>query len=186
MFGELTVDGQTTGDMSAEIMKAMEYLDKQQVLVGIPDGSGRDDELTNAKLLHYHTTGTKRKQKPEVEGNKNPTPAQQLLLESSGSPRQHIPPRPIIEPAIEAHQSEIDELLQAASDAASQGNIGGIDDALDKLGLFAQNVARDWFEDSRNKWPPLNKKTIDRKDSEAILIDTGAMRQAITYVRREE
>jgi hypothetical protein len=73
--------------------------------------------------------------------------------------------------------------LQKAVDAAVEGRIKDIMPALEMAGMEGQNVARDWFTDSSNNWPP-NKGQKDKANKKP-LIDTDEMRKSITYVVRE-
>ena len=152
------------------------------VLVGIPEEDNRRKagDIGNAQLLFIHT---------------------------NGSPLRNIPARPVIEPAIMAHKDEISIEMKQAAVAFLTGNQTKGVMFLKRAGMIGQNVSRGWFTDSRNGWPPnadstvrekLNKlKGKKLKDALAVLdsggsmegvntplIDTGAMRKAITYVIR--
>ena len=54
--------------------------------------------------------------------------------------------------------------------------------ALNKVGMFARNISVGSFRD--NNWAPLHQMTEDRKGSSTPLIDTGNLRQSITWVVR--
>lgn len=60
------------------------------------------------------------------------------------------------------------------------------DGALDIVGLTARNISVDAFSNNGyGQWPPLDPKTIRRKGSSAPLIDTGTLRNSITWeIRR--
>ena len=93
-----------------------------------------------------------------------------------------VPPRPVLDPSIEANKEPIAKQLQQATVAALDGNQQEADNALHRAGIVAENAAKAWFEDPTNKWPPNSPKTIARKGSDSPLIDTGEMRKAITHV----
>lgn len=141
-----------------EVDASMRELHSLEVLVGIPDdNAARSTEkgpVSNAELLFIHT---------------------------NGSPVRHIPPRPVLEPAIGHHKDEISELLKAAADTALDGNISSVEPVLKKAGMAAQNFARGWFTDSANGWRENRPGTIQAKGSDRPLIDTGEMRKSITY-----
>lgn len=144
-----------------------------------------------------------------------PTNAQILYTNTQGSALQHLPARPVLEPAIAAHQKEISELLATAAAFILNGNPVAAKAALKKAGLYGQNAARAWFDDPRNGWAPNAPSTIAAKirktpgklgrDIRAfldaggslddiqglegmtqVLIDTGQMRKAIIWVLRDK
>jgi hypothetical protein len=132
-------------------------LDDIEVVVGIPQRSksrGRG-KINNAELLFIHT---------------------------NGSPVRNIPPRPVIEPSIEANQEYIAAQLAVAAKAALDNDPDGVMQAMNRAGQVAANGAKQWFFDRRNGWKPLSPATIRAKGSSQPLIDTGSMRRAITYV----
>lgn len=116
------------------------------------------------------------------------TNAELLFIHTKGSPIKKIPPRPVIEPAIsadgnkEAIANELNKAIKAMLD-------GDRDEAIKRMqrtALAGQNAARKWFKDSRNNWKENAQSTIDRKGSDSPLIDTGALRNAIVGIVREE
>jgi hypothetical protein len=146
-------------DNSAQVTKSMKALARKQVFVGIPEQTAtrKKSKINNAALL---------------------------FVLSKGSPLRGIPARPVLEPAIEAKGNKepiADELGKAAS-AALEGNEGECDKHLKRAGMTAQNSAREWITDPRNGFAPNSPSTIRRKGSDKPLIDTGAMRKAITFV----
>jgi hypothetical protein len=112
--------------------------------------------------------------------------AELLFIHSKGSPIRHIPPRPVLEPAIAAEDNlkKITYQLVEADKAALAGNMALARQRVGKAGLAGQNAARGWFTDPRNAWAPNRPATIRHKGSDRPLIDTGALRAAITYVVR--
>ena len=122
---------------------------------------------------------------PKIDAGMKYSAAYQLYIMSHGSPLWHIPPRPVLESALEAHADAIGKLFQAVIKAACKGDEAAIQKAMNICGMAAQNYCRDWFTDPRNGWPPNSPLTIKAKGSERPLIDTGTMRKAITYVIRE-
>ncbi len=97
-----------------------------------------------------------------------------------------IPPRPVLEPAIEANKKPIANQLKKGYEAALNDNMQEAENCLHKAGMIGENAAKGWFENPANKWPPNSPKTIAKKGSDSPLIDTGEMRKAITHVIREE
>jgi len=157
------------------MMKAFAELERTHVLVGIPESNaGRDGEITNAALLYIH---------------------------SNGSPLNNLPARPVIEPALERNMDKIGEILSAAITNAADGDISGMNANLEKAGLAGQTAAINYMNDKTNGMPPLAPSTVKRKQRKGSgiapdtgasdsqfdnpLIDTGSLRNSITYVIRQ-
>jgi len=150
-------------DRLRELEKIVRRLSELDVLVGVPEGTTKrkKDKINNAQLVYIHT---------------------------HGSPVNNIPPRPLIEPAIEDPDNKkfINEDLKDAARNALEGDEQKTMSALVKAGIDAQNAVRDWFTNPKNNWPPNSPLTIAKKGSNQPLIDTGALRQSIIYVIRKK
>jgi len=179
-------------------------VDKIKLYVGIPQETSsrgnQDGGITNAELLYIHTNGTSKKAaREEIERRRRKAfsgsygtvrqEVYQMFLMEHGSPAQQIPPRPVIEPAILTVKNETSKHMISALTSYIAGDLDAVKRELHSTGLIAQSACQKWFEDPRNNWPPLAKSTIEAKkkkhdpDYEPIpLVDTGALRQAITYV----
>jgi hypothetical protein len=145
------------------VMDAIAFLKKHEVCIGIPENAAKRKDskgtpVNNAELLFIHT---------------------------NGSPVNGIPPRPVLEPAIKRYSERVTDPIKKAVDAAVAGRKRDIMPALEMAGFEGQNVARSYFTDATNEWPPNNPETIERKGSSRPLIDTDEMRKSITYVVRE-
>ena len=58
-----------------------------------------------------------------------------------------------------------------------------VDTALGRVGLAARNISVGAFRtDGYGEWPDITQATKDEKGSSGILIDTGILRNAITWV----
>jgi hypothetical protein len=110
--------------------------------------------------------------------------AELMFIHTNGSLLRHIPPRPVIEPAISDPDNRKLFLpeLEAAAKAALAGQVLQVKAHLNRAGLIAQNVCRAWFVSPKNGWPPNAPSTIRRKGSSRPLILTGELRKSITYV----
>lgn len=143
------------------LQMSIEDLRNSDVLVGIPEqeNSRRGGGIGNAALLYIHT---------------------------NGSPVRHIPARPVIEPAIQAdgNRELIAAQLKLAGKAILDKDAAAAETHLRKAGQIGANVSKRWFTDPRNNWAPNAPSTIRAKGSDQPLIDTGALRQAITWVIR--
>lgn len=186
----------TVTDGSLKAAKAFSDLSKMQVYVGIPEaGAGRKkSDITNAQLAFIHTHGVRtvtfRRRMGATMINRKITyqAALAMYLHSHGVAIFGIPPRPIIEPAIEAagNKEQILAEMEKVAKAALNGKRYEAKAALKRAGMTAQNIVRAWFTDPRNHWAPNAPSTIKRKGSSRPLIDTGELRKSITYVIVDE
>ena len=124
------------------------------------------------------------KMKPDLDSGKSYSQAHDAYMHSHGSPAMRIPPRPFLQPAIEADKDALGELLKEAAQAALDGDTKLAESKMAEAGMQAANDAFDWFTDSRNGWAPNAPSTIKAKGSDKPLIDTDEMRKSITYVIR--
>ena len=177
----------------AGLFARLRGLQKRHIYVGIPQAanSRKDEEIGNAELLYIHTHGIRRR--PMIEemdqnmalGLKY-SAAFSLYIQSHGSPLWHSPPRPVIEPALAANKVRIAAEFKKIYQATASADGDGVERAITRTRFPAQNVCREWFDDPRNNWPANSPVTIAKKKSDKPLIDTGAMRKAITYVVRSD
>lgn len=144
------------------IVDAFNFAKKNDVLVGIPqEGTVSYPEgVTNVQLMYIHT---------------------------HGSPANRIPPRPTIEPAITEPQNRVvlQNLLKGSLGSAFAGNLQGAATAQQRAGMMAVNMVKARF----GKSPPLAPNapyTVLKKGSSAPLIDTGQLRNSITFVIRKK
>lgn len=183
-----------TTDHFGDLQKALQNIVKKDVLVGIPEADAtRDngDNINNAELLYIQSNGVRQTEmRAEMQGDIDSgmkySAAHSLYVQSHGSPLWQVPPRPVLEPAIEDKKEPIGRQLGNASKAALDGNAGLAEAELNKAGMLGEAAAKGWFENPKNGWPANSEKTIKSKGSDQPLVDTGAMRQAITYVVRDK
>jgi hypothetical protein len=174
---------------------AVGALAKKEVLVGIPaEHSSRqtpsDDNINNAELLYIQSHGVRAVEMREemqkhIDTGKKYSEAHSLYIQSHGSPLWRIPPRPVLEPSIEANKEPIAKQLQQAVIHSVHNRPQEAEASLHKAGIIAENAAKAWFENPANGWPPNAPATIKAKGSDSPLIDTGEMRKSITHVIRE-
>ena len=182
-----------TGDISF-LKKAVAELANKEVLVGIPqESSSREisDTINNAELLYIQSHGVRSKQmRQEIDKSISKgmkySAAHSLYVKTHGSPMLNIPPRPVLEPSIEANKQVIAKQIAIASTAAMENNPHLMEEALNKAGMIATSAAQGWFENPANNWQPNAESTIKKKGSNQPLVDTGEMRKAITYVLRDK
>ncbi len=190
----------TSTDNTDVLKKLLKDLSEMQVYVGIPEASGRKslrkeeikskgEALSNAQIAFINTHGARassmREEMDEEVAKGSPySAAHQMFIAAHGSPLYRIPPRPIIEPAIEApgNKERIANSLAKAATAVLEGNPGEAERHLNLAGQKAVNAVRNWFDDPRNGWAANAPATVKAKGSDAPLIDTGQMRKSITYI----
>ncbi|MCL6442066.1 MAG: hypothetical protein K6T83_01145 [Alicyclobacillus sp.] len=193
-------------DVTKQIQQSLQSLAKQDVYVGIPEGDvGNHEDITNAQLMYVLTHGVRKKSMRDemndymgitaggmpIDRGFNTFLANQskgmpyseaydLYIHEHGSPLWQIPPRPILEPAINHSKDIIAKQLKIAALAALDGQDPTIE--LHKAGQLGVNAARDWFYNPENRWPANASSTVKRKGSDRPNIDTGNLRNSITYV----
>lgn len=145
------------------LLKDLEILTKERVLVGIPASSEPRKEggpLSNAEIAY---------------------------IQNFGSPEKNIPAREFMYSGIKNAQEKIAKALRLAGQASLKGE--DPDRYLSQAGLIAQRAIRAKIVDG--PFDPLAKSTVEArvrrgKKSDKPLIDTGQMKNAITYVLRKD
>lgn len=156
------------------------------VLVGIHEdaGSTDDGDLTMAQLgavLHFgadinHPGGTSYGYKTEKDAKKGKV---RFLGKGKGHmelgvTKPHnitIPPRPWLDVGVKSGTQDYLEVIQNNSD--------DIDNALEIVGQIAVGKVQQYMTDLQS--PANAPSTIAKKGSSNPLIDTGALRQSVTY-----
>jgi len=174
------------------LMERLKKLSSQKVAVGVPadkNDAGRSadgtDDITNSDLVYIHMHGVRPREvrqamQPDIDKGIKYSVARQMYIQAHGSFVEQVPARPIIEPAIESSKAGIAKRLGAAASAAMNGE--DTEKPLMDAGLYAQSKVKSYF--LHNNWAPNSPKTIKRKGSDKPLIDTGALRNSITFVIR--
>ena len=177
----------------AGLVNRVQNLKKKRIMVGISEkeAAREGEEINNAQLLYILSHGVRKKSmrdemQPNIDAGMKYSLAYQMYIMAHGSPLWHSPPRPVLEPAIEAHKDAISQLFKMVMLAACKGDQTALRNAIINCGTAAQNYCRDWFSDPRNGWAPNSPVTIALKGSARPMVDTGTMRKAITYVVRDK
>jgi hypothetical protein len=155
---------QTIVDNVAKVAAGIATLSSTRVMVGVPaeKGARKDGSpISNAGLAYVH---------------------------ENGAPEAGIPARPFLKPGIEAKQSEITAALEKTGKAALDGNLAGADRGFNITGLIGQNAVRAKINEGVP--PPLKPATLAARRArgrtgDKPLIDTGALRNSLTYVIRK-
>ncbi|GJD47005.1 hypothetical protein AFCDBAGC_4890 [Methylobacterium cerastii] len=163
-------------DLTYELERTLRDLASMEVVVGIPAEAGThaDSGLTNAALGYIH---------------------------EFGAPEANIPARPFLFPGIERIQDKIADKLAKGGARAVEATVASGNrttgkaegqKALQRVGILAQNSVRGVITDGIA--PPLSARTVydrlHRKKNRRSpgpmtpLVDTGKLREAITYIVR--
>lgn len=141
----------------AELLRELQnFRGGLSVTVGIHEDAGQhgQDGITNAQLgalLNY--------------GNPHNT--------LFGHPAP-VPARPWLIPGVESATQDIIDTIQ---DAVAHG--ATLDNTMEQIGAFAAGATQTYMTDLKE--PPNSPYTIEQKGSSNPLIDTGALRQSITW-----
>ena len=176
MTDEMGASAKTAWDTIQKIIKGFQWVEETDVLVGIPAEKNNDHGgISNASLLYIH---------------------------ENGSPVNNIPPRPVLKPGINDPEEspKIQELLKEGIQQALAGNLQGAENAYQRAGMAGAAAVQKKFTDGdlaanapitinggwmRNK---VSGKMVHvkGKGDKGPLINTGALRQSITFVIRKK
>ncbi len=183
-----------TRDSLTAIVGAIQGIARKRVLIGIPESTtSREDEeespITNAAIGY---------------------------IQEFGSPDANIPARPFLIPGVNKARESAREELRSAVTAALEGNKGSIEQHLNAAGVVALNSARNELQTgdfvplkpSTIRSRKYERGTSSRRPSEERylalvaggmspesaqgatgirpLINTGALRNSLTYVIRKK
>jgi len=95
---------------------------------------------------------------------------------------QHVDMRSFLRGPFEAKKSEISKAIDTQFKLVLDSGLD-IEVALGRVGLTAVNISRGAFTTKGyGEWPDIKQATKDAKGSDQVLIDTGILRNAITWV----
>ena len=158
-----------TLDTSSKLKDAVRRLLKQEVLVGIPDSTAERQPAPGEKA----------------------TASNALIgyVQEFGSDEHNIPPRPFLVPGVQDAKDLIVKRLQGTANAVLSGDLSAVDKGFQTVGLVAQNAVR--AKIAEGPFTPLAKRTLEARRAKGRtgdrpLIDTGKLREAITYVVRDK
>ena len=179
-----TIKEQTKIKDEKKLLEDIKRIAEVGIYVGIPEEKNirEDGKMNNATLLYIHT---------------------------NGSEKRNLPPRPLIEPALEANDDKIAADLAEVSRLLLDGNYKGALKMMHTTGKDALNMITDFYDDpSQNQWPRNQDATVRAKikkkykskkkrkeameeyraggEVDQVLVDTGALRKSITYVVGEK
>ena len=152
-----------TKDNLPALLKAVKQLTSKETLIGIPaENAGRNDgsPVNNAEIGY---------------------------IQEFGSPEQNIPARPFLVPGVQGALPQITARMKVGGTKALSGDMDAADKTLNAVGLIGQNAVRAKINEGIP--PALSPRTLaDRRargrTGEKPLVDTGALRNSVTYVVR--
>lgn len=156
-----------------DLMAGLRTLTKNEVLVGVPaENAGREAEdgqrpLNNAEIGYIQEHGS--------------------TIDGGDGNSYVIPPRPHLRPGIKGAREKIAGQMKKGLLGAMKGDASAADKALHASGLVAQNAVRNKI--TEGPFVPLAPMTLAKRRARGRtgtkpLIDTGAYRNAQTYVVR--
>ena len=182
----MSISVEFKGIKPEELAQKIARAARTEVLVGIPRSTAMrpGDEISNAEIAY---------------------------INEHGDPARRIPPRPFMEPGLQRCRDKVSTVMAEGVQQIAQS--GSLRPAAERVGLICQASIRGVFVD--NDWKPLSPRTImaraqrtvskrkgfdeksttqqrtmlakelARRANDRPLIDTGALRQSITYVVTE-
>lgn len=151
-------------DRLKAVLQSINGLVQKEVLVGIPDSAPerKDDEPIGNAAIGY--------------------------IQETGSPVNNIPPRPFLVPGVAEATAKVTPQLQKGVEAALDGDVDGAERRMAAAGLLAQNSVRARINSGIS--PELKDSTLAARrrrgrTGTVPLIDTGQLRNSITYVIRK-
>lgn len=145
-------------DNTKELLKRLESMKRMDLLVGVPQSESER----------------------EKDEKQDITNAQLMFIHSEGSPAKNIPPRPVIDMTLKEEKEKINEKFKKALNSVLAGGNPRVE--LEKLGIYVVNKIKAKF--GSDDLAPLQPATIKAKGSDRPLIDTGQLRDSITYIVR--
>lgn len=100
-----------------------------------------------------------------------------------GAPRSGIPERSFLRVPLRAAQKELGNIFAKLMKQVADGELT-FDQALNQIGAKGASISQEAI--SAGIAPANAQSTVDSKGSSKPLIDTGALRQAITWVVRDK
>lgn len=152
-----------TSDFTSDFNAIVKKFKRDEVLVGIPETAttrtSEDSPINNATLL---------------------------AIQNFGSPVNNIPARPVMELGIKAAQKQIVEIFRAGAVKALTGGLSSLYETYNRAGIVASTSIKKVINSQEGIEPPSEATLAARKAAgfkgTKALVETGQMRNAITYV----
>lgn len=161
------MDVTVTKDRLADVLKSIHGLVAKEVLIGIPESEdSRNKREADGSPLGNAAIG---------------------YIQETGSPANNLPARPFLVPGVEAALKPATAKLKAGATKALDGQADAGEKSMHAAGMIAQNSVRATINAGVS--PPLAPSTLAGRrrrgrTGTVPLIDTGQLRNSITYVIR--
>lgn len=158
-----------TKDRLADVLKSIHELVKKEVLIGIPESEdARNQRGADGSPLGNAAIG---------------------YIQETGSPSNNLPARPFLVPGVHDALNPATAKLKAGATKALDGQRDAGEKSMHAAGLIAQNAVR--AKINSGVPPALAESTLAGRrrrgrTGTVPLIDTGQLRNSITYVVREK
>ena len=177
-------------DAIAQLQRELEkFATDEFVTIGIHEDAGlhESDDITNASLGAIHEFGATidhpggtsygyaskaAAQRNEVRFLKSGSGYMELGV--TGPHKIDIPARPWLNPGVDSGTEEYLKIIERALEAGEP-----LERALHQIGVVATGMVQKYMTELRT--PPNAPSTIKAKGSSNPLIDSGALRQSVTY-----
>lgn len=173
---------------AGEVFQRMKTVGKNVLYVGIPSNVLETRTMRIANRVEKFTSKRKKSQREaarlaKVSSKSSLSDAYLLYLFERGSRLTGQPARPVLKPAIHApwNKKEIAALIAKSVEEEAKGQHYKAKQTLMRAGRRAVRAAKDWFDDPRNGWAPNSASVFAHKGFDKPGIDTGSMRDAITF-----
>jgi phage gpG-like protein len=155
----------TIVDNSAKLKKAFERLASKDVMVGIPSEKTerKEDSGMNNAAIGY--------------------------IMEHGAPEMNLPARPFLIPGVRAVKDKVTTQFKLAAKKSMAGDVEAVNNGLNRAGMVAQNSVRATINSGIA--PSLAPSTLAARRKRGRtgtvpLIDTGQLRNSITYILKEK
>lgn len=146
-----------------------------------PEGKRFYEEIKKLSRLECHVGFQKsKKQSENKEDEKEVDICDIAAWNELGT--VNIPSRPFIRNSVDKHQQEITAMCKAQIQRLAEGATA--QDILTKIGVYQVGLIKKEIIDG--DFLPNKDSTIKRKKSDTPLIDTGRLRNSVSYVITEE
>lgn len=144
--------------------------------------------------VHALTTSRVAVGVPAVQALRRPEPGEKgapannamlAYIHENGCPAARIPPRPFLRPTIKMLRGDIASHFKQIAQNALKGRLGAVERGYHILGLKVSTAVK--MKINTGPFQPLSSVTIERRRARGRtgtkpLIDTGQLRNSITYV----
>lgn len=179
----IVVGASIKGERLKQVVAQMRAMASSEVLVGIPAATTERRAEPRQKWDWDGQTLTRRPE-PTAE---EPTNAELGYIHEFGAPEANIPARPFLIPGVKNAMSASLAYLKQGAQRSLKGKGGAVEEAYHQAGLAAQSAVRNKI--TSGPFEPLKESTLETRRARGRtgtrpLIDTGQLRNSITYVIR--